>query len=122
MAELPTDRMDFHPRDPRQSTQKTPTMRSSTGTIRHLQPVLTSLINTTTTDKILAGLRIHMYPGCEFSAAFRLLLQSQCVECQCVIGGAGEIMGRAVAVGSGYVQCQTNLKHIKKEVTVKSRD
>lgn len=44
--------------------------------ICHLQPVLTSHINITTTDKILAGLRIQMDPGCEYCAGFRSPLQS----------------------------------------------
>lgn len=52
------------------------TIQCSSWIICCLQPVLTSLINLTTTDKILVGLRIQMDPGCEFCAAFRLVLQS----------------------------------------------
>lgn len=55
---------------------RAPTVQCSSGIICYLQPVLTSLINITTTDKILVGLRIQMDPGCEFCAAFRSALQS----------------------------------------------
>lgn len=78
---------------------RAPTTQRSSWIICHLQPVLAPLINITTTDKILVGLRIQTDPGCEFCAAFRSALQSSCVECQCVIGGAGEITGRAVLLG-----------------------
>lgn len=99
MVELARDRMDFHPLRHTAIHTESPTMQSSSGIICQLQPILTSLINITTTDKILVGLRIQMDPGCEFYAAFRLLLQSKCIECQCVIGVAGEIMGRVVPLG-----------------------
>lgn len=51
-------------------------MQCSSRIICHLRPVLTPLINITTTDKILAGLRIQMDPGCEFCAAFHSALHS----------------------------------------------
>lgn len=55
---------------------RAPTTQRSSWIICHLQPVLAPLINITTTDKILVGLRIQMDPGCEFCAAFRSALQS----------------------------------------------
>lgn len=76
MGELARDGIDFHPLRCIVNHTESPTMQCSFGTICHLQPVFTALINITTTGEILLGLSIQMDPGCEFYMAFHLLLQS----------------------------------------------
>lgn len=76
MAELPGDGDGFPSPEAHSNPRRAPSRQCSSWIICHLQPVLTSLINITTTDKILVGLRIQMDPGCEFCVAFRSPLQS----------------------------------------------
>ena len=58
MVELAIDGVDFHPLRRTAIHTESQTMQSSSGIICHLQPAVPSLINITTTDKILVGLRI----------------------------------------------------------------